>query len=84
MFLFQLAFIVTFGVLLDAILVRSLVVPALVHDLGRSVWWPWRKRIPSGLMAEPHEGLADDSSASPCLSLYLRILPPTVDGSSSR
>ena len=46
MFLFQLAFIVTFGVLLDAILVRSLVVPALVHDLGRSVWWPWRRRIP--------------------------------------
>ncbi|UVI36364.1 MMPL family transporter [Brevibacterium spongiae] len=46
MFLFQLAFIVTFGVLLDAILVRSLVVPALVHDLGRAVWWPWRKRIP--------------------------------------
>lgn len=46
MFLFQLAFIVTFGVLLDAILVRSLVVPALVHDLGRAVWWPWRKRVP--------------------------------------
>ena len=46
MFLVQLAFIVTFGVLLDAILVRSLVVPALVHDIGRSVWWPWRKRIP--------------------------------------
>ncbi|WP_166828427.1 MMPL family transporter [Brevibacterium limosum] len=46
MFLFQLAFIVTFGVLLDAILVRSLVVPALVHDVGRAVWWPWRKRIP--------------------------------------
>ncbi|MGO2026763.1 MAG: MMPL family transporter, partial [Brevibacterium aurantiacum] len=44
MFLFQLAFIVTFGVLLDAILVRSLVVPALVHDIGRNVWWPWRKR----------------------------------------
>ncbi|WP_226841617.1 MMPL family transporter [Brevibacterium sp. FME37] len=46
MFLFQLALIVTFRVLLDAILVRSLVVPALVHDIGRSVWWPWRKRIP--------------------------------------
>ncbi len=46
MFLFQLAFIVTYGVLLDAILVRSLVVPALVHDIGRSVWWPWQKRIP--------------------------------------
>jgi RND superfamily putative drug exporter len=46
MFLVQLAFIVTFGVLLDAILVRSLVVPALVYDIGRGVWWPWRKRIP--------------------------------------
>lgn len=46
MFLFQLAFIVTFGVLLDAILVRSLVVPALVHDIGRTVWWPWKRRIP--------------------------------------
>ncbi|WP_152345970.1 MMPL family transporter [Brevibacterium sp. CFH 10365] len=46
MFLFQLAFIVTFGVLLDAILVRSLVVPALVHDVGRAVWWPWRGKIP--------------------------------------
>ncbi|WP_166969057.1 MMPL family transporter [Brevibacterium atlanticum] len=46
MFLVQLAFIVTFGVLLDAILVRSLVVPALVHDIGRGVWWPGRKRIP--------------------------------------
>ena len=46
MFLFQLAFIVTFGVLLDAILVRSFVVPALVHDIGRSAWWPWLKRIP--------------------------------------
>ncbi|MGO1292383.1 MAG: MMPL family transporter, partial [Brevibacterium linens] len=46
MFLVQLAFIVTFGVLLDAILVRSLVVPALVHDIGRAVWWPWRKGIP--------------------------------------
>ncbi|MCU4298626.1 MMPL family transporter [Brevibacterium permense] len=45
MFLFQLAFIVTFGVLLDAILVRSLVVPALVHDIGRSVWWPWQGKI---------------------------------------
>ncbi|WP_181274014.1 MMPL family transporter [Brevibacterium oceani] len=46
MFLVQLAFIVTFGVLLDAILVRSLVVPALVHDIGRSVWWPWQGKIP--------------------------------------
>jgi putative drug exporter of the RND superfamily len=45
LFLAQLAFIVAFGVLLDTIVVRSLLVPALVHDIGRYVWWPFHKRI---------------------------------------
>ncbi|BDZ43291.1 hypothetical protein GCM10025865_25900 [Paraoerskovia sediminicola] len=40
LFLAQLAFIVSFGVLLDTLVVRSLLVPALVHDLGRRTWWP--------------------------------------------
>jgi len=40
LFLAQLAFIVAFGVLLDTFVVRSLLVPALVHDVGRAVWWP--------------------------------------------
>lgn len=40
LFLAQLAFIVAFGVLLDTFVVRSLLVPALVHDVGRVVWWP--------------------------------------------
>ncbi|MGB3023703.1 MAG: efflux RND transporter permease subunit [Candidatus Saccharimonadales bacterium] len=40
LFLFQLAFIVAFGVLLDTIVVRSLLVPALIKDLGAIVWWP--------------------------------------------
>ncbi|MFD6859284.1 MMPL family transporter [Rhodococcus sp. NPDC060090] len=40
LFLAQLAFIVAFGVLLDALLVRSLVVPALTIDIGRKIWWP--------------------------------------------
>lgn len=40
MFLVQLAFIVAFGVLLDTVLVRSLLVPALSYDLGRRLWWP--------------------------------------------
>jgi RND superfamily putative drug exporter len=40
LFLAQLAFIVAFGVLLDTFVVRSLLVPALVHDLGRRTWWP--------------------------------------------
>ncbi|MGP4025962.1 MMPL family transporter [Actinomadura sp. 3N407] len=39
-FLLQIAFIVAFGVLLDTLLVRSLLVPALVRDAGPIVWWP--------------------------------------------
>ncbi|MFR9796922.1 MMPL family transporter [Streptomyces sp. MS06] len=39
-FLVQIAFIVAFGVLLDTLVVRSLLVPALVRDLGRAAWWP--------------------------------------------
>ncbi|MGW3246848.1 MMPL family transporter [Streptomyces sp. NPDC001070] len=39
-FLVQIAFIVAFGVLLDTLLVRSLLVPALVRDIGPRVWWP--------------------------------------------
>jgi RND superfamily putative drug exporter len=40
LFLLQIAFIVAFGVLLDTIVVRSLLVPALGYDLGRAIWWP--------------------------------------------
>lgn len=40
LFLAQIAFIVAFGVLLDTILVRSLLVPALCYDIGRTIWWP--------------------------------------------
>ncbi|MFE1444450.1 MMPL family transporter [Streptomyces sp. NPDC058739] len=39
-FLAQIAFIVAFGVLLDTLVVRSLLVPALVRDIGRTAWWP--------------------------------------------
>lgn len=42
LFLAQLAFIVAFGVLLDTFVVRSLLVPALAHDVGRAIWWPSR------------------------------------------
>ncbi|MEU2490549.1 MMPL family transporter [Streptomyces sp. NPDC007883] len=41
-FLVQIAFIVAFGVLLDTLVVRSLLVPALVRDIGRTAWWPGR------------------------------------------
>lgn len=41
-FLAQLAFIVAFGVLLDATVVRALLIPALVEDIGKKIWWPSR------------------------------------------
>jgi RND superfamily putative drug exporter len=42
LFLLQIAILVAFGVLLDALIVRSLLVPALALDIGRTVWWPSR------------------------------------------
>jgi RND superfamily putative drug exporter len=40
LFLAQTAFIVAFGVLLDTLVVRSLLVPALSYDLNRRIWLP--------------------------------------------
>ncbi|MEU9392780.1 MMPL family transporter [Streptomyces sp. NPDC048324] len=59
-FLAQIAFIVAFGVLLDTLVVRSLLVPALVRDLGALAWWPGRLwRSDPGATASAGAGAAE-------------------------
>jgi len=56
-FLLQIAFIVAFGVLLDTVVVRSLLVPALVHDLDDRTWWPGHPAPRGGGPGSPVPGL---------------------------
>lgn len=42
LFLFQIAFLVSVGVLIDTFIVRSLLVPGLILEIGPKSWWPSR------------------------------------------
>ncbi|WP_017584919.1 MMPL family transporter [Nocardiopsis ganjiahuensis] len=58
LFLLQLAFLVAFGVLVDALLVRTLLIPALALDVGPRLWWPGRAAR-SGDEPRPGDGPRD-------------------------
>ena len=57
LFLAQIAFIVAFGVLLDTLVVRSLLVPALAYDIGPRIWWPSR-------LSRPETGAVEEVPSS--------------------
>ncbi len=63
LFLAQIAFIVAFGVLLDTLVVRSLLVPALSVDFGRLTWWPGKLSREGGRHRSPE--LAEAPGADP-------------------
>ena len=42
--LFQVGFIVTLGLLVDAFIVRTLLVPSVALLLGERNWWPHARR----------------------------------------
>lgn len=59
----ELAFVMAVGILIDAIVVRSLLVPALLSLLGRANWWP--ASPPSAWRRHEHPDRSDLSDFAP-------------------
>ncbi|WP_257002312.1 MMPL family transporter [Streptomyces sp. WZ.A104] len=61
LYLAQIGCIVAIGILIDTLLVRLFLVPALILDLGRRAWWPTflpgdRPRTGTTAASDPHPG----------------------------
>ncbi|MFH9044938.1 MMPL family transporter [Streptomyces sp. NPDC017966] len=62
--LVEVGFLVAFGVLLDALLVRSVLVPALTLLIGRRMWWPSRLSRPAAELPDGQQPLADKEESA--------------------
>jgi RND superfamily putative drug exporter len=71
-FLTEIGFVIAFGVLLDTFIVRSILVPALVLDMGPRIWWPSR-------LAHEDEGAEGFGEDAPAGAAVGNGRPPTPE-----
>nr|MDT0664070.1 MMPL family transporter [Micromonospora sp. DSM 115978] len=72
----EIGFLVAFGVLLDTLVVRSVLVPALALDIGPKIWWPSALARPD--RAEPDAAPSAAPSATPSATVLDAVAAPTT------